>query len=68
MTRYTIKNLKDVEDSAGAIGRRLEFVLQEMGREANTVGSKASDLEMTKAVIAIKGELESLREQVQNVE
>ena len=58
----------DVEDSAGAIGRRLEFVLQEMGREANTIGSKASDLEMTKAVIAIKGELESLREQVQNVE
>jgi uncharacterized protein (TIGR00255 family) len=58
----------DVEDSAGAIGRRLEFVLQEMGREANTIGSKTSDLEMTRAVIAIKGELESLREQVQNVE
>ena len=58
----------DVQDSAGAVGRRLEFVLQEMGREANTIGSKASDLEMTKAVIAIKGELESLREQVQNVE
>jgi uncharacterized protein (TIGR00255 family) len=59
---------QDVVDSAGAIGRRLEFVLQEMGREANTIGSKASDLEMTRAVIAIKGELESLREQVQNVE
>ncbi len=59
---------QDVADSAGAIGRRLEFVLQEMGREANTIGSKASDLEMTRAVIAIKGELESLREQVQNVE
>ncbi len=58
----------DVANADGAIGRRLEFVLQEMGRETNTVGSKASDLEITRAVIAIKGELESLREQVQNVE
>lgn len=65
---HLVQARHDVEDSAGAIGRRLEFVLQEMGREANTIGSKASDLEMTKAVIAIKGELESLREQVQNVE
>lgn len=59
---------QDVTNADGAIGRRLEFVLQEMGREANTIGSKASDLEITRAVIAIKGELESLREQVQNVE
>lgn len=59
---------QDITDSAGAIGRRLEFVLQEMGREVNTIGSKASDLEITRAVIAMKGELESLREQVQNVE
>ncbi len=59
---------QDVTTATGAVGRRLEFVLQEMGREANTIGSKASDLEITRAVIAIKGELESLREQVQNVE
>ena len=65
---HLVQARHDVEDAAGAIGRRLEFVLQEMGREANTIGSKASDVEMTKAVIAIKGELESLREQVQNVE
>lgn len=59
---------QDLTDAVGAVGRKLEFVLQEMGREANTIGSKASDLEITRAVIAIKGELESMREQVQNVE
>jgi uncharacterized protein (TIGR00255 family) len=54
--------------SNGAVGRRLEFVLQEMGREVNTTGGKANDLEITRAVIAMKGELESMREQIQNVE
>ncbi|HXF82202.1 MAG TPA: YicC/YloC family endoribonuclease [bacterium] len=52
----------------GAVGRRLEFVLQEMGREVNTTGAKANDLEIARAVIAMKGELESMREQIQNVE
>jgi uncharacterized protein (TIGR00255 family) len=52
----------------GALGRTLEFIVQELGREANTIGSKANDLEIARAVIAIKGELESLREQIQNVE
>ena len=51
-----------------AVGRKLEFILQEMGRETNTVGSKANDLEITRAVIEMKGELESLREQIQNIE
>ena len=59
---------QELSDAVGAVGRKLEFVLQEMGREANTIGSKANDLEITRAVIAIKGELESMREQVQNVE
>lgn len=53
---------------SGAIGRTLEFIVQEMGRETNTIGSKANDLEITRRVIAVKGELESLREQIQNVE
>jgi uncharacterized protein (TIGR00255 family) len=52
----------------GAVGRKLEFLLQEMGREVNTVGSKAQDLEVTRAVLEMKSELEALREQVQNVE
>jgi uncharacterized protein (TIGR00255 family) len=49
-------------------GRKLNFLLQEMNREANTIGSKANDVEMAHAVIVIKEELERLREQVQNVE
>lgn len=52
----------------GAVGRKLEFLLQEMGREVNTVGSKSQDLEVTRAVLEMKSELEALREQVQNVE
>jgi uncharacterized protein (TIGR00255 family) len=58
----------DLRAADGAVGRRLEFVLQEMGREVNTTGAKANDLEITRAVIAMKGELESMREQIQNVE
>ena len=49
-------------------GRKLNFLLQEMGREANTIGSKANDVEIAHAVVVIKEELERLREQVQNVE
>ena len=49
-------------------GRKLNFLLQEMNREANTIGSKANDVEIQRAVIVIKEELERLREQVQNVE
>ncbi len=52
----------------GAVGRKLEFLLQEMGREVNTVGSKAQDLEVTRAVLEMKSQLEAMREQVQNVE
>jgi uncharacterized protein (TIGR00255 family) len=52
----------------GAVGRKLEFLLQEMVREANTIGAKAGDLEIIRAVLAIKSELESLREQAQNIE
>jgi uncharacterized protein (TIGR00255 family) len=65
---HVVQFREDLAGQAGAIGRKLEFVLQEMGREANTIGSKANDLEIARAIIAIKGELESLREQVQNVE
>ncbi len=50
------------------VGKTLEFVLQEMNREANTIGSKTSDVEVTKSVIAIKSELEKIREQLQNIE
>ncbi len=52
----------------GPVGRALDFLLQEMNRETNTIGSKANDLEIVQRVLAIKEEIEKLREQVQNVE
>jgi uncharacterized protein (TIGR00255 family) len=52
----------------GPVGRKLEFLLQEMLRETNTIGVKAGDLDIAQAVVAIKGLLERLREQVQNIE
>ncbi|MDD2211842.1 MAG: YicC family protein [Clostridia bacterium] len=51
-----------------AVGRKLDFLLQEMNREVNTIGSKANDVEITQAVVALKSELEKIREQVQNIE
>ena len=66
--RSHLAQIRQTLDGEGAIGRTLEFIVQELGREANTMGSKANDLEIARAVIAIKGELESLREQIQNVE
>lgn len=57
-----------LEGPDGSVGRKLEFLLQEMQREVNTVGSKAADLEVTRAVVEMKSELEAIREQVQNVE
>ncbi len=52
----------------GVVGRKLEFLVQEMAREVNTVGSKAQDLEVSRAVLEMKSELEAMREQVQNLE
>jgi uncharacterized protein (TIGR00255 family) len=50
------------------VGRRMDFLVQELNREVNTMGSKSNDAELTRAVVAIKAELEKIREQVQNVE
>jgi uncharacterized protein (TIGR00255 family) len=55
-------------DSADACGRKLDFLLQEMNREVNTMGSKADGLRVSELIIAAKAELEKMREQVQNVE
>jgi uncharacterized protein (TIGR00255 family) len=57
-----------VTEAEGAVGRKLEFLLQEIARETNTIGSKANNLEIARAIIAMKSETESMREQVQNVE
>jgi uncharacterized protein (TIGR00255 family) len=63
-----IQQFLDLLGANGARGRQLEFLLQEMHREINTIGSKANDLTIVQKVIEVKTELEKLREQVQNVE
>ena len=50
------------------IGRKLDFLVQEMNREANTIGSKANDIAMSNLVISLKAEIEKIREQIQNIE
>jgi uncharacterized protein (TIGR00255 family) len=55
-------------DSAGAVGRRLDFLIQEIGRELNTIGAKSTTAEITTAIVGAKATLEKVREQVQNVE
>ncbi|HEX4419705.1 MAG TPA: YicC/YloC family endoribonuclease [Kofleriaceae bacterium] len=55
-------------DGAGAVGRRLDFLVQEIGRELNTIGSKSATAEITTAIVGAKATLEKIREQVQNVE
>ncbi len=66
--RSHISQFREYLSLDDAIGRRLDFLLQEMNREVNTLGSKASDSLISKIVVEIKSELEKLREQVQNVE
>ena len=63
---YQLKNL--ITDNNGTIGKKLDFIIQEMNRETNTIGSKANNLEITNGVIDIKTELEDIREQIQNIE
>ncbi|MDE5771551.1 MAG: YicC family protein [Ruminococcus sp.] len=66
--RSHISQLKDMFDSDEPIGRKLDFIVQEMNREVNTIGSKAQDLSITKIVVDMKAEIEKIREQIQNIE
>ena len=50
------------------MGRKLDFLIQEFNREANTIGSKAQDLEIARIVVDLKSEIEKIREQIQNIE
>ncbi len=63
-----IEQLKEALNSDEAVGRRLDFLLQEMNREVNTIGSKTNSLKVSNIVIELKSELEKIREQVQNIE
>lgn len=63
-----IDSFNDIIKSKGAIGRKLDFLIQEINRESNTIGSKSNDIEITSKVVMLKSEIEKLREQAQNVE
>ena len=66
--RSHLAQLGDMLTKGGAIGRKLDFLLQELNREANTIGSKCNDLELSNIVVDMKAELEKIREQTQNIE
>ena len=66
--RSHIDQLRDFFTSKEAVGRKLDFLVQEINREANTIGSKAQDVEIARRVIDIKAEVEKIREQIQNIE
>lgn len=63
-----IGQLVDMINSDETLGKKFDFVVQEMNREANTIGSKAQNVEITRIVVDIKGEIEKIREQIQNIE
>ena len=66
--RSHLQQMNQMLTSGGAIGRKLDFLLQEMNRESNTIGSKCSDVRLARIVVDIKAELEKIREQTQNIE
>ncbi|MBR0446374.1 MAG: YicC family protein [Oscillospiraceae bacterium] len=66
--RSHIDQMNGMLTAGGAIGRKLDFLLQEMNREANTIGSKCTDVNLARVVVDIKAELEKIREQTQNIE
>ena len=63
-----LSQLRQMLSQGGAVGRKLDFLIQEFNREANTIGSKCNDIETTRYVVDIKAEIEKIREQVQNIE
>lgn len=63
-----IKQMKSIVMETVPVGRKLDFLIQEMNREVNTIGSKSNDLEITNIIVDTKGEIEKIREQIQNIE
>ena len=66
--RSHLSQLREMLSKGGAVGRKLDFLIQEFNREANTIGSKCSDIEIARHVVDIKAEIEKIREQIQNLE
>jgi len=63
-----IFQMKEMLNAGSPVGKKADFLIQEMNREVNTIGSKANDLEITRNVVELKSEIEKLREQIQNIE
>lgn len=66
--RSHISQMKEFLNAEEAIGKKMDFLVQEMNREANTIGSKCNDVEIARHVVSIKAEIEKIREQIQNIE
>ena len=66
--RSHFEQLQSMLASGEAVGRKLDFLIQEMNREANTIGSKSQNVEIAHIVVDIKAEIEKIREQIQNIE
>ena len=66
--RSHLSQLREMLESDAPVGRRMDFLIQEVNREANTIGSKCCDMEIARMVIDLKAEIEKIREQVQNIE
>ena len=66
--RSHLGQLREMLESDTPVGRKMDFLIQEVNREANTVGSKCSDLQIARDVVDLKAEIEKIREQVQNIE
>jgi len=63
-----VMQMREMLENGSPVGKKADFLIQEMNREINTIGSKASDLEITRNVVELKSEVEKLREQIQNIE
>ncbi len=66
--RVHLKGLRELVERAGPVGKQIEFLLQEVNREINTTGAKSQNAELSRLTVGLKGEVEKMREQVQNVE
>jgi len=66
--RSHVAQFRSIREQEGAVGRKLDFLIQEFNRETNTIGSKAQDIEIARIVVDVKSEIEKIREQIQNIE
>ena len=66
--RGHLKQYRDILGQGGQVGRKLDFLTQELNREVNTIGSKCQEVDITRLVVDMKAEIEKIREQIQNLE